>query len=57
MKDFIECIKKIYKFKAIFKVIAALISVGITVYNLIPKYDKIKGIDTDALVMSHIAKT
>lgn len=38
------------------KIISTCVTVGAAVYALVPKQDKIEGIDTDSLIQKHSAK-
>lgn len=54
MKDIKKNIKKALKCVAIIKFASTAITVGYKIYTLIPKSEKIKGIDTEALVLSNL---
>ena len=54
MKDIKNKLRKALKCVAIIKFASTAITVGYKIYTLIPKNEKIKGIDTEALVASNL---
>lgn len=54
MNNIAKLTKKAIKAAAKTKFAFICLNVGATVHSLIPKYDKIKGIDTDKLIIQHI---
>lgn len=53
MKKIVKLTKKAVKAVAKTKVFFVCLNVGAKVHSLIPKYDKIEGIDTDKLIREH----
>ena len=49
--------KKLLKFVIAAKIADKTVRTAKKVYTLIPKYDRITGIDTDKLVQNHMPKT
>ena len=56
MKDIAKIVKTITVATKVIKVASLCFTVGATVHSLIPKYDKIEGIDTDKLISDHMPK-
>ncbi len=54
MKDIAKLTKKILVAVKAVKIASVCLTVGATVHSLIPKYDKIEGIDTDKLIREHM---
>ncbi len=50
MKDIAKIVKTITIATKVVKIASLCLTVGATVHSLIPKYDKIEGIDTDKLI-------
>ena len=48
--------KKIFGFVLAAKIIRKIYRFAVRIYSMIPKFDKIKGIDTDLLVEKHMNK-
>ena len=48
--------KKLLKFVIAFKAVKKAVKIAKKIYTLIPKFDKITGIDTDILVKNHMAE-
>lgn len=48
--------KKLLKFVLAAKAVSWLINTAGKIYRMIPKFDKITGIDTDKLVKNHMSK-
>ncbi|MBQ7295245.1 MAG: hypothetical protein IJW86_03510 [Clostridia bacterium] len=56
MKDIAKFVKTITIAAKAIKVASLCLTVGATVHSLIPKYDKIEGIDTDKLIRDYSPK-
>ncbi len=56
MKDIAKLTKTVLVAVKVAKAAALCLTVGATVHSLIPKYDKIEGINTDRLIETHRAK-
>ena len=56
MKDIAKIVKTITIATKAIKVVSLCVTVGATVHSLIPKYDKIEGIDTDKLINDRMPK-
>ena len=56
MKDIAKIVKAVTIASKAVKVASVCLTVGATVHSLIPKYDKIKGVDTDKLITDHLPK-
>ncbi len=56
MKDIAKLTKKVLVAVKVVKVASLCFTVGATVHSLIPKYDKIEGVNTDRLIETHRAK-
>lgn len=56
MKDIAKIVKTITIATKVIKIASLCVTVGATVHSLIPKYDKIEGIDTDKLISDHMPK-
>ncbi|MBR2893151.1 MAG: hypothetical protein IKB94_04785 [Clostridia bacterium] len=56
MKDIAKLTKKILVAVKVVKIASLCVTVGATVHSLIPKYDKIEGIDTDKLISDYMPK-
>lgn len=54
MKDIKKTVNKVLKCVAIIKFASTAITVGYKIYTLIPKSEKIKGIDTETLVENNM---
>ena len=54
MKDIAKIVKTITVASKVVKVASLCLTVGATVHSLIPKYDKIEGINTDKLISEHL---
>ncbi len=54
MKDLAKIVKTITIATKVVKIASLCLTVGATVHSLIPKYDKIEGIDTDKLISDHL---
>ena len=48
--------KKLFKYVVAVKLINKAVRIGHKIYRMIPRFDKITGIDTDKFVMNHISK-
>ena len=56
MKDIAKIVKTITIATKVVKIASLCLTVGATVHSLIPKYDKIEGIDTDKLINDRMPK-
>ncbi len=56
MKDFAKIVKTITIATKAVKIASLCVTVGATVYSLIPKYDKIENIDTHRLICEHLPR-
>ncbi len=56
MRDIAKIVKTITIATKAIKVASVCFTIGATVHSLIPKYDKIEGIDTDKLISEHLPK-
>ena len=56
MKDIAKIVKTITVASKVVKVASLCLTVGATVHSLIPKYDKIEGINTDKLISDYSPK-
>lgn len=54
MKDIAKIVKTITIATKAIKVASLCVAVGATIHSLIPKYDKIEGIDTEKLISDHM---
>ncbi len=48
--------KKIFRFVLAVKTVRWLVNTGFKIYRFIPKFEKIKGIDTEKFVGRHISQ-